>query len=319
MSSVRPVGARTTTMLAALAACVTAAGALTGCSADEPIQQPLASISTTTTRMASANIVGLDRQDQRACAAPTEAPFAPDSIAVADPALLDGLCALGLQDRIVGVVGGAPTYLGERISGLPELTARTDAAITLGTASSPAANRASGHTRTLPAPGDGWKDAFESLAAAVRMPAEGRAVLKKYADAVAAAATATDARQAVVSLVRFTEDGKAWAMGTAPLAAQVLADLGAQRPAPQRRSEPVLMSGDDFSAAEGDLIYVSYEGDGGKKAGLQAMTSQPWNDLRAVVAHRQLLVQDASWYSPGGPVAASAVLHDVSNTLNSSS
>ena len=39
------------------------------------------------------------------------------------------------------------------------------------------------------------------------------------------------------------------------------------------------------------------------------MTTKPWKQLRAVVAKRQLLVEDSAWFSAGGPVAAGIVLH----------
>jgi iron complex transport system substrate-binding protein len=292
---------------------------LTACGGNEPIQQPMATIATTTTRLASANIVGLDRKAAQACAAPTRAAGAPATIAVADPALLDGLCALGLQDRLVGVAGGAPAYLGDKIAGLAHLTSPTDAALTIGTTDSAAANTALGRTRVLPSPTKDWRATFTALAAAVRMPTEGRAVLDAYNTAASQAATKTDAVTTQVSLVRFTADGRAWAMGTAPLCAQVLADLTAQRPQPQRTPAPVPMTDGDYSAAEGDLIYVSLQGAGGKRTGLAAMESTPWKELRAVTAKRQLLVQDEVWYATGGPVAASAILTDLTNTINSSS
>ena len=99
----------------------------------------------------------------------------------------------------------------------------------------------------------------------------------------------------------------------------MLADLKVVRPGTQRAAEAVELSGDDLSAADGDLIYVGYEGDEGREHGMSVMTSKPWKKLRAVVAKRQLLVEDSAWFSAGGPVAAGIVLHDVSNTIKASS
>ena len=315
----RTAARRAAALTLGTAATLAATLVLTGCGGKEPIQQPMASIVTTTTRIASANIVGLDRKADEACAAPTRAAGTPATIAVADPALLDGLCALGLQERIVGVDGRGPGYLGSKIASVPAVSSPTDAALTLGTDASAKANAALGRTRVLPSPTRDWRASFTALAAAVRMPAEGKAVLNAYAAAAADIATRTDAVHTEVSLVRFTDDGKAWAMGTAPLCAQVLADIRAQRPQPQRKADPVQLTGGDDAAAEGDLIYVSFQGGAGKKTGVAAMESAPWKQLRAVVAKRQLLVQDESWYAPGGPVSASAVLRDLSNTINTSS
>ncbi|WP_156485607.1 hypothetical protein [Tsukamurella pseudospumae] len=304
---------------AAMALAVVAGTVLSACGGQEPIEQPFASIATTTTRLASANIIGLDRKPEQACAAPVTGTAAPASIVVADPDLLDGLCALGLQDRVKAVGGTAPSYLGPVLGRVPRLSdgARSDLAV--GTERSADANRRAGRTVIVPAPSADWRRSFLALADAVRMPAEARAIIDRYQRDAADAATKIDAVHNTVSLVRFTADGKSLAEGTAPLAAQVLADLKVVRPEPQRKPEPVEMSADDYSAAEGDLVYVGYEGDKGREHGTSVMTSDAWKNLRVVTAKRQLLVEDSSWFSAGGPVAAGIVLHDVSNTIRASS
>ncbi|KXP13388.1 hypothetical protein AXK57_04115 [Tsukamurella pulmonis] len=304
---------------AAIALAVVAGTALTACGGSEPIQQPFASIATTTTRLASANIIGLDRTPDEACAAPVAGGAAPAAIAVADPALLDGLCALGLQERVKAVGGDVPTYLGTTLAKAPKLTDGVRADLAVGTARSAEANRRAGRTVTVPAPSEDWRRSFLALADAVRMPAEARAVLDAYQRDAAEKSVKIDAVHNTVSLVRFTADGKSLALGTSALAAQVLADLKVVRPEVQRTPEAVEMSDSDVSAAEGDLIYVGYEGDQGREHGMAVMTSTPWKKLRAVVAKRQLLVQDSAWFSAGGPVAAKIVLHDVSNTIKASS
>ncbi|MGX9295518.1 ABC transporter substrate-binding protein [Tsukamurella paurometabola] len=309
----------TTRTGAAIALAVVAGATLTACGGSEPIQQPFASISTTTTRLASADIIGLDRKPDQACAAPVAGGPAPAEIVVADPALLDGLCALGLQNRVKAVGGDAPSYLGPTLTKVPKLGDGAQADLAVGTDRSADANRRAGRTVTVPAPSADWRRSFLALADAVRMPAEARAVLDRYQRDVAEKSVKIDAVHNTVSLVRFTADGKSLALGTAPLAAQVLADLKVVRPEPQRKPEAVEMSGDDVSAADADLIYVGYEGDAGREHGMAVMTSKPWKQLRAVVAKRQLLVQDSAWFSAGGPVAAGIVLHDVGNTIRASS
>ncbi|TWS26190.1 ABC transporter substrate-binding protein [Tsukamurella sputi] len=304
---------------AAIALTVVTGTLLSACGGSEPIQQPFASIATTTTRLASANIIGLDRKPDEACAAPVAGTAAPAAIVVADPALLDGLCALGLQDRVKAVAGDVPAYLGATLAKAPKLADGVQADVALGTAQSAEANRRAGRTVTIPAPSADWRRSFLALADAVRMPAEARAVLDRYQRDAAEKSVKIDAVHNTVSLVRFTADGKSLALGTAPLAAQVLADLKVVRPELQRKAEAVEMSDGDLAAAEGDLIYVGYEGEKGREHGMAVMTSKAWKDLRAVVAKRQLLVQDSAWFSAGGPVAAGIVLHDVSNTIKASS
>ena len=309
----------TTRAGAAVALAVVAGTTLSACGGSEPIQQPFASIVTTTTRLASANIIGLDRKPEQACAAPVNGGPAPAAIVVADPALLDGLCALGLQNRVTAVAGDVPSYLGPTLAKVPKLTDGVRSDVAVGTAKSADANRRAGRTVTVPAPSDDWRRSFLALADAVRMPAEARGILDAYQRDAADKSAKIDAVHTTVSLVRFTADGKILALGTAPLAAQVLADLKAARPEPQRKPEPVEMSDTDVSAAEGDLIYVGYEGDKGREHGTAVMTTKPWKQLRAVVAKRQLLVEDSAWFSAGGPVAAGIVLHDVNNTIKASS
>ncbi|WP_248489090.1 ABC transporter substrate-binding protein [Tsukamurella sp. PLM1] len=292
---------------------------LSACGGQEPIQQPFASIATTTTRLASANIIGLDRKADEACAAPVTGGPAPASIVVADPDLLDGLCALGLQNRVKAVGGAAPSYLGATLAKVPQLGDDARAEVSVGTAASADANRRAGRTVVVPAPSGDWRRSFLALADAVRMPAEGRAVIDRYQRDVADKSVKIDAIHTVVSLVRFTADGKSLAEGTRGLAAQVLADLDVVRPEAQRKPEPVEMPDADYSAAEADLIYVGYEGDKGRASGMSVMTSTAWKDLRAVTAKRQFLVEDAAWFSAGGPVAAGIVVHDVANTIKSTS
>ncbi|WP_220656100.1 ABC transporter substrate-binding protein [Tsukamurella sp. TY48] len=310
---------RASSSMRMVAIAAVAVAGLTACGGNEPIQQPFASIATTTTRLASANIIGLDRKPDQACAAPLAGTAAPATIVVTDPDLLDGLCALGLQNRVKAVGGAVPSYLGGALAKVPQLGDGAQADLVIGTDRSADANRRAGRPVIVPSPGADWRRSFLALADAVRLPAEARGVLDRYQKDVAEAVPKVDGIHNVVSLVRFTADKRALAEGTAPLAAQVLAELQVARPEPQRKAEPVLMRDGDYSAAEGDLIYVGYQGDQGRDFGMSAMTSSSWKDLRAVTAKRQLLVEDSSWFSAGGPVAAGIVVHDVTNTIKASS
>ncbi len=312
---------RRTVGAAVVALTLVGAAALSACGGgDEPLERTMSSVAETTTRLASADIIGLDRDPNAACAAPNRSTAAPARIVVADPTLLDGLCALGLQDRVVAVAGTAAPYLGTQLGAVPRAAGPARAGdLVLGTADSRAANAQLGNATVVAAPAAGWRASFQAVADAVRLPALGRTILAGYQRSVASTATSIDATHNMISLVRFTADSKALAEGTAPLCAQVLADLGIERPAAQTGRAPVALTGSDFSAADGDLIYVSYQGPQGQAFGMRVMESGPWLSLRAVSAKRQLLVDDGAWYSPGGPVAAGAVLHDVANSIRSSS
>lgn len=330
---------------AALAASAILVG-LTGCGAPD---DDAATIVRTTTTIAGARVVGIERDTRDArdttavCAAPTPVdPGAPDPhrIVVLDRAALDSVCALGLWERVVGAATSPgptpqPSYLGAGVAALPGV----------GPASAPDVDRIAqvapdlilGSVPTSP----GLADRLSAIAPTVfvgddpvewraRVLASGRALGRSGAaqqalDAYVADAARTgveiDARRSQASVIRFRADSTA-IEGPSSFSGQVLADAGVQRP-PQQRID--VASADigiastgtgDLSAAEGDVIYVSFDGPGGLAHGTTVMESDAWYALGATTDHRVLAVDDTIWNDGNGIVAARAVLTDLRSSLN---
>ncbi|MGV0625293.1 iron-siderophore ABC transporter substrate-binding protein [Mycolicibacter minnesotensis] len=124
-----------------------------GCSGEGP-DTPSTSISTTTTMVAGAGVLGNDRRPDESCAAEpahpdpgpplrwapnaaeshpssVEVPEQPERIVVLSGDQLDTLCALGLQSRVVGAAlpddsESQPSYLGAVLHGVPAVGTRSN-------------------------------------------------------------------------------------------------------------------------------------------------------------------------------------------------
>lgn len=336
MSSSQPVRTVRRATVAVLAATAALVG-LTGCgdSADDDAS----TIVRTTTKIAGAGVVSVERDTRAACATPTPAdPGAadPQRIVVLDSAAMDSVCALGLWERVVGAAASPgdtpqPSYLGTGVSLLPgvgpaaapdvDLVAKASPDLILG--SSPASPELADRLRAI-APtvfvgGDPvqWKSRFLESGKALGRAGAARQALDAYTSDAARIGTEINARQTQASVLRFGADRTA-VEGPGSFSGQVLADTGVQRPAYQRL-EVASQDIDDLGglpAAEGDLIYVSFDGPDGLEHGTAVMESDAWSDLGAVTDGRVFAVDDAVWNAGNGVVAAHAVLTDLQESLN---
>ncbi len=288
-------------LTAALALTVAACGTETG-------TRPTGPVTSTTTKIGGAPLIGVDRDADAACPAPSPAePGRPDPkrIVVIDAALLDGVCALGLQGRVVGRTVDAPVYLGGNVAATPRIAdaAAVAADVVLG------ADTAAG--------GD-WRARFRALAAALGRPAAADRVLSSYT-AAAAAAGAKDARRTQASLVAL-DGGDITVLGTGGFAAGVLADVGVDRPGPQRRPGTWTVPADADAATlaaniDGDVAYVMLVGDRGRDQGADLLRAENWKGVDVANAGRVLIVNPTYWAGPGGPIAARAVVRDLYTSL----
>lgn len=334
-------------------AAVTAA-ALAACST--PPDDDASTIVRTTTRIAGASVVGIDRDTSTACALPSpldpglpaegtravlhtaglsEVPADPQRIVVLDPAALDAVCALGLWERVVGAsaeVTGRPDYLGTGIAelpsigaaGAPDLAAVGNAQpdLILGSAVDPETYASLGGiapTVLVGADPVFWRDQFLRVGDALGRTEAARRVLAEYSDAARSLGRDLVSWQTQASLVRFTADGPT-VEGTASFAGQVLGEVGAARPPAQRFAVVdgrtwQAVDTDDPAAADGDVILVRFAGEDGLERGTEFMDTDQWLDLGAVSDNRLFSVSDEIWSTPG-PVAARAILTDLSVTLN---
>lgn len=339
----RSVGAARS--IGAVLACL--AVAVSGC-ANEP--DDAASIIRTTTKIAGAGVVGIERDTTQACSLPTPAdpaegptrtvqhaagesrvPADPQRIVVLGTPALDATCAAGLWERVVGATtvpgpSPQPAYLGYGVLEVPGVGVATDPDPALIAQLNPdlilgevPAGRADYAALSAIAPtvligtDKTWEEQFSAFAGAMGRATAGREALDNYRTEAADTGKSINAAFTQASLVRFTATGSE-IMGSETFAAQVLADTGAQRPTAQREtSEPLDES--DPVAAEGDLIYVMFAGPEGQEHGESVMRSAEWKELGATTDGRTFVVDDALWHTTG-LTAARALLTDIRDSLN---
>ncbi|OPX14503.1 ABC transporter substrate-binding protein [Gordonia sp. i37] len=330
---VRSRSSRRGVVASALLVCV-ATVVLGACSDDQPLLTTPdgKTISTSTTRIAEVNVVSADRDYSRTCLAPTTASDPrtdPARIVVTDPALLDDLCALGIGTKVTAVTaapGTIPAYLGPQLTSVPAIGTTPDPSavrtaapdIVLTTPATAGSAQAFAGTKTAAIPDGTWQERFQAVADALGRSADGTRLLQEFTDEASKTGKRMDAAHNQVSLVRFTKDSEIIA-GTGTFAGQILTMIGVQRPAPQRGTDSFTVTDKNFTDADADLIYVSFDGDGGLDHGKHVLLSDRWLDMGAPTWKRVLSVNDEIWYSGTGLAAAWLVLNDVKDSLNGNS
>jgi iron complex transport system substrate-binding protein len=264
----------------------------------------------------------------------------PQRIVVLSGDQLDALCALGLQSRIVAAAlpdgtpehpGAQPSYLGTAIHDLPPVGTRSAPDLTAVKAASPdlilgskaltpesyPALTAIAPTVFTGAPGSAWQDTVRIVGAATgRADAANRLLdgFNKDADDTGAR---SDAAHFQVSVVQLTEN-TVRVYGTDDFPASVLTSVGVDRPAAQRFSDrPYLeigttdLNGADFSRADGDIVYVSFDSPAAKERAAIVLDSDAWRALSASQDNRVFIVNNEVWQTGEGIVAARGVLADL--------
>jgi iron complex transport system substrate-binding protein len=163
-------------------------------------------------------------------------------------------------------------------------------------------------------PAQDWRKRFLAVAAAVGRSGAGEQRLQAYLDAATTAGDRIGARYNQASLVRFGKDSET-IEGTDGFAASVLTDIGVQRPPGQREPAPRSIDNKNFETADGDIIYVGFDGAAGQEHGASVLKSDRWLDMGAPSWGRVRIVDDEVWYGPGGLSAANIVLANVRDSL----
>ncbi|GGF27206.1 ABC transporter substrate-binding protein [Williamsia phyllosphaerae] len=321
---------RRRTVVSVVAVITATALAVAGCGGSS-IPGGEGTIVTTTTRIAGADLVTPERAFDASCGTEsTVDPGKPDiaRIAVTDPALLDAVCALGLQARVVAIAtekSAIPRYLGPAVTSRPTIgsspsadaarAARADVVIGYDASSAaPFGGRALTIDRT-----ESWQDQFAAVADGLGRSEEGKTRLDAFAAQAKRAGARLDASHTQVGLVRFGADSET-IEGTNSYAGTILSAMGAQRPASQRQAGAVAVTDDNFTDADADLIYVSFtDTAAAEKHGTSVMKSDQWLDMGAPGWGRVLVVTDDIWYGGKGLAAAPIVMDDVIRSLNRSS
>lgn len=303
-----------------------------GCSGATPDDE--GSIVRTTTAVAGAGVVGLGRDTATACptVTPPDSPDRdPQRIVVLSTQALDTACALGVWERVVGAatVDGPtpqPKFLGSGISKIPSIgtvgapdvdeIAALKPDLILGT-TAPSTDVVAKLQAVAPTTFDdlfdGWQERFVAGGEALGRRDAAQRAIDDYRQRARDTGAQIAAGQTEASVVRFTADG-ATLLGNDTFAGKVLADAGVRRPSTQRGGSTDLDTADP-TAADGDVIYVVFDGDAGKAHGTEVMSTDAWEKLGAANDKRQFTPDDAIW-SGTGLTAANALLDDLRASLN---
>ncbi len=350
MSDSAPVRTRNRTVAARFgvaAVAAVSAFALTGCG---DRSDDASTIVRTTTNIAGAGVVGLERDTTRTCPLPSapdqpsgtravthaagvsEVAADPQRIVVLSTAALDAACALGLWERVVGTVvmdgpRPQPQYLGTGVLEIPAVgpaaapdparIAELDPDLILGaTPSGTATFDALAKIAPTVLVGEpvSWQAEFAAYAAGMGRDRAAAAALSGYQADARDIGVQLAANESQASVVRFTAD-EAQVQGADSFAGRVLDDVGVQRPAAQRGDSEVVDSGAYQELVEGDIIYVIFAGAEGQDHGESIMRGREWKDLGAVGDKRVFAVEDSVWHGDG-LTAARAMLTDLRGTLN---
>lgn len=272
----------------------------------------------------------------RHAAGETDVPAEPQRIVVLSGDQLDALCALGLQSRIVAAAlpdgsSSQPSYLGTVIHDVrgagtrsaPDLSAIRAAGpdLILGSqALTPElypSLSAIAPTVFTGAPGAAWQDNLRLVGAATARADAANGLVDGFNAFAAKAGADNDAAHFQASVVQLT-DNTARIYGAANFPASVLTDVGVDRPASQRFTDKPYIEigtsdlGDaDFSAADADVVYVSFASQAAKERAQEILQSDAWRRLSANRDNRVFIVNNEVWQTGEGIVAARGIVADL--------
>ena len=316
------------------------------------------SVITSTTKIASAGVLGNQRRPDESCAPDPAAldPGPPDrevrhaagtTTVRADPqrivALsgdqLDALCALGLQSRIVAAAlpdgsDSQPSYLGTVVHDVPGAGTRSEPDMVAIKAANP--DLILGSTALTPdaypqlteiaptvftgPPGARWEDNLRAVGSATGRLDAANGLIDGFEKDADKTGTDNDATHFQASVVQFT-DTTMRVFGADSFPGSVLAAVGVDRPAAQRftdkpyleigTSDTDLEHSPDFSAADGDIVYISFASPAAKERAPTVLDSDAWKKLSANRDNRVFAVNNEVWQTGEGIVAARGILADL--------
>ncbi|MFZ0835473.1 MAG: iron-siderophore ABC transporter substrate-binding protein [Mycobacterium sp.] len=326
----------------------------TGCGSESPSRSS-GSVITSTTKIAGAGVLGNQRKPDESCAAApaasdpgppvrpvrhaageTDVPAEPQRIVVLSGDQLDGLCALGLQSRIVAAAlpdgaSSQPSYLGTVIHDLRGVGSRSEPDLAAIRAAAPdlilgsqaltpelyPSLSAIAPTVFTGAPGAAWQDNLRLVGAATARADAASGLVDDFNAFAAKAGTDNDAVHFQASVVQLT-DNTMRIYGKANFPGSVLSDVTVDRPASQRFTDKPYVeigTGDlakaDFSAADADIVYVSFASAAAKERAPEILTSDAWRRLSANRDNRVFIVNNEVWQTGEGIVAARGIVSDL--------
>jgi iron complex transport system substrate-binding protein len=263
----------------------------------------------------------------------------PQRIVVLSGDQLDALCALGLQSRIVAAAlpdgsTGQPSYLGTVVHDVPGAGSRSEPDmqaiksanpdLILGSqALTPDAYpelTAIAPTVFTGPPGAKWEDNLRAVGAATGRLDAANGLIDGFEKDADKTGTDNDATHFQASVVQFT-DTTMRVYGADNFPGSVLATVGVDRPAAQRFtdkpyveigiSDADLKNSPDFSAADGDIVYISFASPAARDRAPTVLDSDAWKKLSANRDNRVFAVNNEVWQTGEGIVAARGILADL--------
>ncbi|WP_006245659.1 iron-siderophore ABC transporter substrate-binding protein [Mycolicibacterium tusciae] len=316
------------------------------------------SVITSTTRIASAGVLGNQRRPDESCApeptpvdpgppdrlvrhaaGETQVRADPQRIVVLSGDQLDTLCALGLQSRVVAAAlpegsSRQPSYLGKVIHDVPGAGSRSAPDVDAIKAATPdlilgsealtpqdfGELSAIAPTVFTGAPGVAWRDTTRTVGEATGRLDAANAMLDGFERAADKTGADNDATHFQASVVQFT-DATMRVYGPANFPGSVLSAVGVDRPAAQRFTDKPyieigitdtdLENSPDLSAADGDIVYISFDSPAAKDRAPRVMESDAWKKLSANRDNRIFAVNNEVWQTGEGIVAARGILADL--------
>ncbi|WP_152362468.1 ABC transporter substrate-binding protein [Microlunatus speluncae] len=266
----------------------------------------------------------------------TVVPEDPQRIIVLDSDKLDTVCALGLQDRLVGTISldsGQPGYLGPTIKNVPsvgkiaepdlEKIASLQPDLILGSKfrQPDLYDRLSQIAPTVYTElvGLTWQENFLLDASALRRADQGQELLQQLKDDAAAAGSEFDGANADASIVRFRPGGIRL-YGPTSFSGSVLELAGVSRPEFQQLNGAkdrrfVEISAEELPKADGKIIYVTAYGPEAVVQQDRMLADPIWQTLGGVKSGRVFLVSDEVWMTGIGVIAADGILRDLRASL----
>lgn len=261
-----------------------------------------------------------------------QVPVNPQRVVVLDTGELDSVLALGVKP--VGAVRadeatGPQAYLEQQAQGIepvgtvdaPNLEAiaalKPDLILSNSVRHKEIYERLAGIAPTVFAASVGktWKENFRLAGTALGKSDQAERVLSEYQTKAKAVGTKfRDPKSVEVSMVRFMANGiRLYGQGS--FIGTILTDVGFARPQIARTDKTfVLVSPEQISSADGDLLFYAGYGKDGESQQAKLAADPLWKRLGAVSRGAARPVSDDLWYLGIGPLAANQVLDEMATS-----
>jgi iron complex transport system substrate-binding protein len=169
-------------------------------------------------------------------------------------------------------------------------------------------------------PGAIWQDNLRMVGAATGRLRAADDLIAGFAEQARKAGQVNDAAHFQASVVQLTDTTlRVWGADTFP--GSVLAAVGVDRPAAQRFtdkpfveigiSDADLDQSTDLSAADGDIVYMSFASPAAKDRAPVLLDSPAWRRLSANRDNRVFVVNNEVWQTGQGLIAARGIVEDL--------